>query len=473
MNGNASAKFLFPFLAMFVAAIAQADDGAKPPTYPVEVSSIQTILVDANDQPISDVKATVSGMRCLEDQGSWYGWPASNVGKVNESVSQADGTTAFQYPIKFGVPEKWLTTTTLDISFSHPDFVAKRIEINLAKVPTKIKLESGCKVELTAIDTKGKSVERFFPLIAGNEGPPNWVFSSGKAKTGCMSNGRQWCMLVSPSESGPLFSKLFEFETATDNAVTIADVVVQPGRRVFGKLPDIVPRPIVDGSVSIEVLMTPEKQLGGQVPLEWSDSVAIKEDGTFEFPSIPGPSRVQVIAICRGWIIRSEKEGRVNGQTYDLPKDQSELEVAFEMVQTGDIRLELMNVDGESVVGAKVYTWPNKLNMTGGSTLLTSSWRSIDFIERLLKGETNWSPWGKDLGTNRHYQISDEEGIVTLRDIPVGSQEWINVEHPNYDLPYEAGEVRNEVKYQVLAGETEERLLVLQKRQTPQKEKEE
>jgi hypothetical protein len=213
--------------------------------------------------------------------------------------------------------------------------------------------------------------------------------------------------------------------------------------------------------------MTPDDPLGGREPVEWADSAPIAEDGTFEFKSVPGPAQVQVIAICRGWVIRSSKEGRVNGQTFDLLKEQSELEVAFEMDQTGDVHIELMTVDGESVVGAKVYTWPNKSLLSGGSTVLTSSWRSIEYIEHLLKGETNWNPWGKEPSTNRHYQISDDEGMVTLRDIPVGSEEGINVQHPEYDLPFEIGEVRNDVKYRVNAGEKEERLLVLQKREKP------
>ena len=446
---------------------ASTDDDQKLPTYPVDVLSIQTILVDANDQPIAGVKATVNGLRCLEDRGSWYGWPSPNIGKVQESQSQTDGTVEFRYPVKFGVPEKWLTTTTLDISFSHSEFVANQTEITLDKIPEKIKLQSGCKVQLNAIDGSGKPVERFFPIVASRDGLPNWEFAPGSTKTGCMSKGKQMCMLVSPSGSGPLFSKLFEFETDSEKMVSIPNILVQPGKRVFGKLPDNVPRPIVEGSVSLDILMSPDAPLGGREPVEWTDSVAISEDGTFEFKSVPAPSQVQVIAICRGWLIRSAKEGRVNGQTFDLLKEQSELEVTVEMEQTGDVHIELMSVDGESVVGAKVYTWPNKSLLSGGSTVLTSSWRSIDYIERLLKGETNFSPWDDEPSTGRHYQISDNEGMVTLRDIPVGSEESISVHHPLYDLPYEIGEVRNDVKFRVNAGETEERLLVLQKRETP------
>jgi hypothetical protein len=461
-------KVLSRFLVLFLATtIAFADDDPKQPNYPVDVLSIQTILVDANDQPIAGIKATVNGLRCLEDQGSWYGWPSPNIGKVQESQSQADGTVEFRYPVKFGVPEKWLTTTTLDISFSHPEYVANRTEIKLDNVPQKIKLESGCKVQLSAIDDSGKPVERFFPMVASRDASPKWAFTPGSAKTGGMSKGKQMCMLVSPNESGALFSKLFEFETASEKMVSIPNILVQPGKRVLGKLPDSVPRPIVDGVVSIYVVMTPDAPLGGREPVAWNDSAQIAEDGTFEFKSVPGPAQVQVIAICRGWVIRSSKEGRVNGQTFDLLQDQSELEVAFEMEQTGDVHIELMTVDGESVVGAKVYTWPNKVLLSGGSTLLTASWRSIDFIERWLKGETNWSIWDDEPATNRHYQISDDEGMVTLHDIPAGSEESINVQHPEYDLPYEIGEVRNDVKFRVNAGETEERLLVLQKRETP------
>ncbi len=441
------------------------EDDPKPPTYPVDVMTIQTILVDSNNNPIPDVKASVYAMRCLEDRGSHYGWPSGNIGPVNDSKSKSDGKIEFRYPAKFGVPEKWLTTCSFDFTLSHPDFVSKTTEINLEKIPEKIVLESGCKVKLGAIDGSSKPVERFLPMIAGRDGSPKWNVSNGNASTGGFSKGKQMCMLACPNGSGTLFSKLFEFETALELDVAIPDVLVQPGKRVFGKLPDNVPRPIVDGSVSLYLILESDEPLGGKEPISWSDTTTIAEDGTFEFKSVPGPAQVQVISICRGWIIRSTKENRVNGKTFDLGKDQTELAVEFEMEQTGDIRIELMNVDGESIVGATVSTWPNKVNLTGGSTTVTSEWRSIDYIEGLLSGKEK-TGFGRSQKVNRHSQISDDEGIVTLRDIPAGMQESINVWHPKYDLPYEVGAVRNDVNYRVKPGETEERLLVLQKRES-------
>jgi len=454
---------VFAFSGSFQSVWGQEVEPKKP-EYPVDVLSVNTVIVDSNGSPIPHVKAFVFAMRCLEDRGSHYGWPSPNIGPVQDSQSLADGRIECRYPVKFGVPEKWLTACSIDITLSHPDFVPQRVEIILDKIPEKIALQPGCKVRFGAIDNSGKPVERFFPMIAGRGGPPHWIFADGITSSGCLSKGKQKCMLACPSESGTLFSKLFAFETAPERMVSIPDIMVRPGKRVFGKLPDNVPRPIVAGSVSIDVLIESEEPLGVDEPISWSDTTAISEDGTFEFKSVPGPAQMQVIAICRGWIVRSMKNDRVNGKTFDLNKDQAELEVEFEMEQTGDIRIELMSVEGENIVGAQVGTSPNKVNLTGGSTLVTSERRSIDYIRDLVRGKVK-KEFDEGPKTNRHYQISDDEGMVTLRDIPAGMEESINVRHPNYDLPYEVGAVRNDVRYRVKPGETEERLLVLKKRE--------
>ena len=420
------------FLVLFIAtSLAFADDDAKGPTYHVEVMSVQTIMVDANDRPIAGVKATVRGLCCIEFPHTLYPWPSENIGKLQESQSKADGSIEFRYPVKFGVPGKWQGTSAIAISFSHPNYVAQWRNEELAQFPEKIKLESGCKVHLSAIDEAKKPVERFFPIVTCRHEARMWEYTPGNAKTGCLSQGKLRCLLVSPRASGTLFSKLLEFETDPDKMVSIDNILLQPGKRVFGKLPDYVPRPIVDGNVSIDLGMTLDAPLGGRETVQWTDITPISEDGTFEFQSVPGPAQVQVIAICRGWIIRSPKAGRVEGQMFDLRKDQSELEVAFEMEQTGDVRIELSSVDGEKIVGATVSTWPNKSGKYAQGWI-ASTRRSIDYVECSLRGETYTST--RD-DTNRYCQISDNEGVVTLRDVPVGSEELIFVSHPNYDLP--------------------------------------
>lgn len=212
MNFTLYPNGLFQFMVIFIAtSITFADDDAKEPTYPVDVMSIQTILVDSNDQPIAGVKATVSGLCCLEKRQSLYPWPSENIGKLQESQSRSDGTIEFGYPVKFGTPEKWRATSAITISFSHPEYVAQWTNSELADFPSKIKLESGCKVHLSAIDESNKPVERFFPVVTCRHEARTWEFSPGNAKTGCLSKGKLMCMLVSPSKSGTMFSKLLEF----------------------------------------------------------------------------------------------------------------------------------------------------------------------------------------------------------------------------------------------------------------------
>ena len=99
--------------------------GTKKPEYPVEVLSVKTVIVDSNGNPIPDVKAFVYAMRCFEDRGSHYGWPSPNIGLVQDSQSLEDGNIECRYPVKFGAPEKWLITCSIDITFSHPHFVLR------------------------------------------------------------------------------------------------------------------------------------------------------------------------------------------------------------------------------------------------------------------------------------------------------------------------------------------------------------
>lgn len=117
-----------------------------------------------------------------------------------------------------------------------------------------------------------------------------------------------------------------------------------------------------------------------------------------------------MIAIFRGWIIQSTNNDRVNGKTFDLNNELPELAVAFEMEQTGDIHIELMSVDGESIACAKVATWPNKVNLTGGATTLTSEWRSAlrDWI-RWKRSQVPSEAW-RNRGTPAHpTKTSDNE----------------------------------------------------------------
>jgi hypothetical protein len=279
-----------------------------------------------------------------------------------------------------------------------------------------------------------------------------------------LKEGAQSLLVVAPNhDKVPMFSKVVKVECDKEKVVILSDLLVMPGTRLFGTLPADVPRPIEDGSIHVLVVLeAPEERANA---LEWHDTCKIANDGTFEIPSLPGPGQVQVIAICRGWVSkRSEKTFFVKGQTFDLVENAKELKVELEMEQTGDIDVEVMDTDGNSIVGARVSTWPNQQFLSGGSTILASDFANLDGIRNVISGKPLWE--NKKLNVGRFHQITNEEGRVVLRDIPTDVSQSLNVDHPDFFLSSTTGADQDGVfQYTVVPGETLERLLIMEKRE--------
>jgi len=98
--------------------------------FPVETREYTLTVVDEDGKPIAGAAVEAAGVRCQEHPGSWYGWPAINIGKTNRLFSDATGKITVRYPVKYGRPPEWLTTTTLDFRFKHPLYVANSIEVD-------------------------------------------------------------------------------------------------------------------------------------------------------------------------------------------------------------------------------------------------------------------------------------------------------------------------------------------------------
>lgn len=448
------------------AAMGALDD---PPKFPVDIASLDCVLKDSMGNPIAGATSYVYAMRCTQERGSHYGWPRDNIGNEQNATSNGEGEIKLRYPVKFGAPEKWLNTCQISLMLLHPNFVPQTLHIDLDKAPTQIVMTEGCEASLTAVDSHGKPIDKFFPLVAGEARGTRWEVDEERAHTKGLPAGNLSCLLVSPNEQGTLFSQLVELETSKENAVVQKGIVMKPGKRITGQLPDYVERPVADGTVHINAMLDTGKPLGGVEPVTWEAWCDIRADGTFELPSIPAPAQMQVIAICQGWVIESlDNDFFVKGKTFDVPAEGADFEVKFEMKKTGSIDIELMGTDGESIQGARVSTWPNQQMLSGGSTILASKRQSITQIEMSLRGDWSWAE--RENTPNRFYQISDEEGRVLLRDIPAGVQQSIHVEHDEYVMPFQIGETDNRLDYTVQAGETQEKLIILEKRTQPKKD---
>ena len=444
---------------------ARDEDDESKISFPVKSETISCLLVDDDGTAIEGAEVEIFGVRCAEDPGSWYGWPSQNAGPSSKVKSDETGKVELSYPIRYGSPELWRTTTTLHLTISHPRFVSKDPEFKLDKWPEKIALTKGASLSVSALANDGKRIKKIYPLTSASNSSPKWVFDTNKTSSHSLASGKSSFLFVAPSHGDVThFSQMSSADLDPTKPVELKDVVLSPGKRIFGKLPDNVPRPIVDGFVSINVLV--EGAEPGQDSVDWETYCPIKEDGSFEAPSVPGPGQVQVIALCRGWVIQDlEKNFFVKGRTFDLTKKDVELQVEFPMEQTGAIKVEVMDSDGNSIEGVVISTWPNKQLISGGATSLDRKLDMAEMIKSFMNGVLPIDYWRSQDRTSRYAQKTDIEGMVTLRDIPCDSKQGLVASHSDYFVaPNFIADKNGRLSYTALANETVELLIIMDKR---------
>ncbi len=88
-------------------------------------------------------------------------------------------------------------------------------------------------------------------------------------------------------------------------------------------------------------------------------------------------------------------------------KQQNEREISgivLQMKRAGSVEVEVLDVDGKSVEGAQVSSWPNQAySHGGGSTLLGYCYNSIDLATAQMKGV---SPPVADLSQEDRYNAT-------------------------------------------------------------------
>jgi hypothetical protein len=133
-------------------------------------------------------------------------------------------------------------------------------------------------------------------------------------------------------------------------------VSLEPGIRVAGRVADEAPRPIKDAQIAVYVSTAEEY---GFASLLWIDSMPLREDGSFEFPSLPGGS-VRFHVVGEEWMSPVNPElynrnrpwlaGSITGRCDDL---------VIPMERTGTCEVTVLNAQGSPVSGAGVFPSPN------------------------------------------------------------------------------------------------------------------
>lgn len=414
---------------------ALADDQASTAKTPVELKPFKLTLVDEAKNPVPGALVTAAGLRIEESPSSGCSWP-TNVASKNEFVTDQNGVVEIQYPVKFGAPGSWMTTTRLIFRARHADFAGAEIEVDVASGNAMHGLTPGCRAVFRGVDSKGTAISDFaIHLTAGRSGDPIWKRKPGELSSSGLSEGKLQAMLVSPSADGVhRFSDLLTLTSRTGQEAIFNDVELRPGMQIRGELSKNVPRPIKNGTVYAWCLPKPAGESYSDEPsLGWGERASISKEGTFEFSSLPRGGKIYFIALCDGWVVEGVENGQVIGKEMTIAPTQllaNRLDgVVLPMKPTASAEIEVLDPDGKPLRGATVSCWPNQSMKLCGATVLGNCYPYIRVMESQIAG----APVPKaDLSANPRYnQKTDEKGKVILRDIPVGAPQRLHVGYEN------------------------------------------
>lgn len=339
-------------------------------------------VVSEDGKPIANAKIQPFGLNRS------YFWPIREMGEAGSLKTDDQGIVELEYPEMIGGKVR---TTSIDCMVSHPEFVGAvaRIPVRVDE-DSKVTLKNGVRVRIAPVDEDGKPVTApISALLSGDTPPDSWIRdASGSIETKSIPVGNHQLLIVLPMPDGKTrFSEILSFhfdDKDLVDGVLIDDVELTQGVRVFGRLPDDIPRPIKNGWVQIVQFPLPLQGAAnaGLEMLHWAERAPIDKDGNFEFPSLPASGRIQLIALCDGWVSPGENVF-TKGTTVQVTG--SDLEVDLEMMPTMDAHLEIVDENDQPIENAEIYFSPNQLWADWGSQILGEQMSTLNGIEIQLK----------------------------------------------------------------------------------------
>ncbi len=422
--------------------------GADPNevTNPVPTTDFAVSVTTKSGVPIEGVRVTPNGLRVAESPGDHYSWPLRNVGKPPSIKTDANGKATFKFPPKFGKHPDWVHTTVVTYSLEHPEFISRRVETSTSAKRATEEMVPGCEMIVSALDSQRQVIENLSVMIAGNS--PRFVSgnSPGEIRSRSIPQGRRQTMLVcaDKKDGNHLFSGVRSFLFTESKKVTLRGLILKPGMVIHGKLSDDVPRPVSNGIVIAWSIPKPDGPVNHEkrASIGWRDVAEIQSDGTFRFPSLPKGGKLQVIAICDGWVIDGNRRGSVTrGITYDLSDiemiDELWSDLEIPMTRTAAIDVTILKPDGSPLIGATVRTFPNQAFELSGSQILGDVFCTADVLN---KDSSRLSR--ADVRKNHRYTATtDDNGRCQLKDMPLGNRS-IYVLHDQYQVPGPASDDR-------------------------------
>lgn len=433
-------------------------------------------VVDAAGKPIAGAVIKPEGMRTKSGpyQSGWYSWMPERNHVPNPSVTtDHDGFAKVPYP-KY-VFER-IETGTLCLGVSHSNFVSARPECIVATAlpagaPLRdrineiigriqhqaliahadpIVLQRGAILRISIKPNPTLKDGKLFAQVSGASDYETNFWDRpepGTLFTRRLANGLRYVRAFALDASGSVWFSDTTNITGVIGQTNNLEMEPRPGVTLRGKLDATVPRPIINGRLIAHVW--PHGITPSSYPPQWHAWARIRDDGTFEIPSLPSGD-LEVIAICQGFI-NTNGPGKTSmhyPQVHQL--GTNDLDIVVGMEPTAVLQVRVNDDKGKPLKDAGVFAWPNARYGEWSAVILAGDcYNMADSYLGKDMSKVWWKPVPDFNGT------TDNSGVAILSNLPVATAQ-IGVEHTNFVLPAISNSFgqRREVDIKLLAGQT-------------------
>jgi hypothetical protein len=465
-------------IAMSVVAVCIADISSLDPVGAALAGRQQMLplpvrVVDAAGRPVPKAKVTPWALRSSQGHGWWLPDDERAGAGPKDVVTDNDGMATILYPRYRDVKEQ-IRTTAVSLCVDHPSFAyVEDIHIDVlleTKGPYEVKLEAGVALEVRPlIDGKAVDLANVYAIWSdGRSWKPEVSLqrmADGVLRIPAMRPGKNSVLLVKlDGEWATHFSEIFDVELKAGESKRI-DLPMHPSIRIKGALSDNVPRPVRQGRIKLETL---RPNYTDRERITWFTWVPVQPDGTFVVDGWPAGEKLQLIALCDGYIAESGKAPDEVKQPPDPAKDsfhrpqvfaaESDKPIEVAMVPLGRCAITAVDEDGKAIVGVEVDAWPNVGWWNDGSQIYCTP---LVRSERMLRVR-DYRKSGDDSVPRPFEGRTDGKGMLTL-ELPAGRED-LGVSSEVYELPAFLGQ--RETRVELTAGKTTDAVLRLQPRGT-------
>jgi hypothetical protein len=398
----------------------------------------RVMVQDEKGQPVAGARISVAAFRSKEESGVTFALPDTFPDLAGKQVT-ADASGVAEIECS-ATSKQGRTLTELQLIVMGDGVVGNFAAFAKANVISTFILKRAGTI-VAQIMWQGKTVEgegvHLLTSKAGSDADAG--FTRQADGTYVNRSLRLGPVLVQAAWKTPDGSLVFSDAmpvTVTDGSIVNCTLNLKPGQRLQGRLDAKVPRPVKDARIGACVLHVVQGQNGkiseSGARIVWLDRTEVREDGSFEFASLP-PGPVHVVVLGDGWISthRQDAWGIVRPLPLTMPLTG---EVVIPMEHTATCEVVVQSSKGEPIQGASVFVSPN-LNWDGtGNGLLDLYLPTLqETLSKSLNSKERPSPYQT---WRSHHAVTDATGKATLTNLP-GGQHYVQV----YPKAWKAGSV--------------------------------